>query len=342
MMPADASAPRAEPRRVLALCGGVGGAKLAFGLQQALGPALTVMVNTGDDFTHLGLAISPDIDTVLYTLSGLADPVRGWGRAGETWQFMSALRALGGEDWFQLGDLDLAMHVERTRRLASGERLSEVVADTARRLGLAARILPMSDDPVRTMVETPQGRLAFQHYFVRERCVPPVLGLSFAGAETARLLPELADLLAGDALDAVILCPSNPYLSIDPILALPGLREALARCAAPVVAVSPLIGGLAVKGPTAKIMGELGIAAGNAAIAAHYTGLVDGLVIDTGDAADAAAVAACGLACRVAPTLMTGPAERVALADACLAFARTLKSERRAKRPEETQSGSRS
>lgn len=342
MTPADAPPPCAERQRVLALCGGVGGAKLAFGLQQALGQALTVMVNTGDDFTHLGLAISPDIDTVLYTLSGLADPVRGWGRAGETWQFMSALRQLGGADWFQLGDLDLAMHVERTRRLAGGERLSQVVADTAHRLGLAARILPMSDDPVRTIVETPQGRLAFQHYFVRERCVPPVLRLGFEGAEAARILPELALLLAGDGLEAVIICPSNPYLSIDPILALPGLRDALARCAAPVVAVSPLIGGQAVKGPTAKIMGELGLEAGNAAIAAHYAGLVDGLVINTGDGTDAAAVNARGLACQVTPTLMTGPAERVALAEACLAFARTLASERRAKRPEETQSGSRS
>ncbi|MFG1343562.1 2-phospho-L-lactate transferase [Xanthobacter autotrophicus DSM 431] len=330
----------AGPRRVLALCGGVGGAKLAFGLQAALGPALTVMVNTGDDFTHLGLAISPDIDTVLYTLAGLSDPVRGWGRAGETWQFMSALRQLGGEDWFQLGDLDLAMHVERTGRLAGGARLSEVVAGTAGRLGLAARILPMSDDPVRTMVETPQGLLAFQHYFVRERCAPPVLRLSFEGAETARILPELADLLAGDGLDAVIICPSNPYLSIDPILALPGLREALALCPAPVVAVSPLIGGRAVKGPTAKIMDELGIGAGTAAIAAHYLGLADGLVIDTADAADAAGVAASGLACRVAPTLMTGPAERVALADECLAFARELGTRRRVGHAAKAQPGS--
>ncbi|MEP9347789.1 2-phospho-L-lactate transferase [Xanthobacter sp. KR7-225] len=327
---------------MLAVCGGVGGAKLAFGLQEEVGAALTVMVNTGDDFTHLGLAISPDIDTVLYTLGGLADPVRGWGRAGETWQFMTALRQLGGEDWFQLGDLDLAMHVERTRRLAGGERLSAVTADTARRLALAARVLPMSDEPVRTTVETSQGRLAFQHYFVRERCMPSVLGLRFEGAERARILPELADLLADDALCAVIICPSNPYLSIDPILALPGMREALARCAAPVVAVSPLIGGQAVKGPTAKIMGELGLAAGSAAIARHYAGLVDGLVVDTADAADADRVLAFGLSCMVAPTLMKGPQERVALARQCLAFAHELDAKRRAERPEETQPWSRS
>ena len=312
---------RAAPSRVLALCGGVGGAKLALGLQHHLGARLTVMVNTGDDFSHLGLFVSPDVDTVLFTLGGVADPARGWGREGETWRFMEALRQLGGEDWFQLGDLDLATHVERTRRLGLGEPLHSITADFARRLGVAAQIAPMSDDPVRTIVETPQGPLAFQRYFVGERCAPAVRALRFEGAESARLLPSLATLLGGDDLAAVVICPSNPYLSIDPILAVPGVREALTRRRSPVVAVSPIIGGQAVKGPTAKIMGELGLSVTNATIAAHYAGLIDGLVIDAADAAEAASL---GVATHVAPTLMRTLADRASLARACLDFAASL------------------
>ncbi len=307
---------------VLALCGGIGGAKLALGLYRHLAPgALSVAVNTGDDFEHLGLHISPDIDTVLYTLSGTDNPETGWGRADETWTFMAALEGLGGETWFRLGDGDLALHVERTRRLGAGESPSEVCAAFARRFGLDARILPMTDDPLRTVVHTPDGPLPFQHYFVRERCEPRVTGVTFAGAEAARPNPEILRALADPALAAVVICPSNPYLSIDPILAVPGMRIALGASPAPVVAVSPVVGGRAVKGPTAKIMAELGVPVTNAEIAAHYEGLIDGLVLDRADQAEAAELAVPAL---VTETVMTSLEDRIALAAAALGFAAEL------------------
>jgi LPPG:FO 2-phospho-L-lactate transferase len=236
---------------VLALSGGIGGAKLALGLYgEVPADALTVVCNTGDDFEHLGLYVSPDVDTVLYTLAGLADPERGWGRADETWSFMQALEALGGETWFQLGDGDLALHVERTRRLADGEALGDIMDDLRSRLGVRARLLPMCDGAVRTMVHTDDGIVPFQHYFVRERCRPRVTGFSFRGAEQARTPEPLRRILESETLDAIVICPSNPFISIDPILAVPGMRNALEACRAPVVAVSPIIGGRAVKGPT--------------------------------------------------------------------------------------------
>jgi len=304
---------------VVALCGGVGGAKLAFGLAQVLPPeALTIVVNTGDDFEHLGLHVSPDIDTVLYTLAGLCDPVRGWGLAGESWNFMDALGRIGGEQWFLLGDRDLATHVERTRRLRAGESPSEVTAALARALGIAQPVVPMSDDPVRTIVATAAGDLEFQRYFVAERCAPEVTGLRFAGADAARLAPGAAAALARSDLGAVIICPSNPYLSIDPILAVPGMRAALGACTAPVIAVSPLVGGRAIKGPTAKLMRELGITPDTAAIARHYAGIADRLVIDHVDAEQAAAA---GLPTLVAQTVMTSDAERIALARTVLEWA---------------------
>lgn len=306
---------------VVALCGGIGGAKLALGLERVLGPKLTVIVNTGDDFEHLGLHISPDLDTVLYTLSDLSDPERGWGRAGETWQFMEALAGLGGEAWFQLGDRDLAIHVLRTEWLRSGRSLSEFAAATAERLGIKARIVPMSDDPVRTVVHTSEGRLPFQRYFVERRCEPAVERIMFDGAAEARPAPEALATLSRPDLEAVIICPSNPYLSVDPILAVPGLREALAQAPAPVVAVSPIIGGKAVKGPTTKIMAELGFATTSAAIAAHYGDLIDGLVIDETDVADASIA---GCAVEIAPTLMRDLRDKETLARRVLAFTQRL------------------
>jgi len=310
---------------VLALCGGVGGAKLAFGLAQVL-PAedLTLVVNTGDDFEHLGLAVSPDIDTVAYTLSGLADRERGWGLTGETWTFMSALKRLGGEDWFQLGDQDLATHVERTRRLAAGESLSQITADLTRRLGLGCAVVPMSDQPVHTWIDTADGPLAFQHYFVRERCAPVAHAIRFEGAATARPSPAFATALARPDLAAILICPSNPYLSVDPILAVPGVREAIRRSAAPCVAVSPIVGGQAIKGPTAKLMTELGLTPGSAAIAAHYAGLIDGLILDDADAAEAGAVERAGIVAHVTATVMRGDEDRIALAQDTLAFAAAL------------------
>jgi LPPG:FO 2-phospho-L-lactate transferase len=310
---------------VIALCGGVGGAKLAFGLTRVLAAAdLTIVVNTGDDFEHLGLAVSPDIDTVLYTLSGLADRERGWGLAGETWGFMSALRRLGGEDWFQLGDHDLATHIERTRRLAAGETLSGVTATLATRLGLEHAIIPMSDQPVRTWVDTEIGPLAFQPYFVRERCAPVAKAVRFEGAAAARPAPAFAAALARPDLEAIVICPSNPFLSVDPILAIPGVREAIKSAAAPAVAVSPIVGGEAIKGPAAKLMRELGQTPGVVAIAAHYRGLIDGLVIDTADAADADRL---GAPAHVTATVMRSDEDRVTLAAETLTFAATLRAD---------------
>jgi LPPG:FO 2-phospho-L-lactate transferase len=312
------SIPRAEARRVIALCGGVGGAKLAFGLERTVGEDLTLIVNTGDDFDHLGLAISPDIDTVLYTLGDRADKDRGWGRAAETWAFMASLDELGGETWFQLGDRDLALHVWRTHQLRSGRTLTEIVVDVARRLAIRASVLPMSDDPVRTIVETAEGSLAFQRYFVERRCAPALRGVRFEGADRAAATRAVRDALTGSDLRAIVICPSNPYLSIDPILATPGVCALIKAANAPVVAVSPLIGGAAVKGPTAKIMGELKIPATPAAIADHYRGLIDGLVVDGVDAADCASL---GVATKVTRTLMIDDADRVQLARDVLAFA---------------------
>lgn len=269
----------------IALCGGVGGAKLAYGLSRVLkGDDLTIVVNTGDDFEHLGLHISPDIDTVVYTLSGLANPETGWGRAGETWTFMEALRALGEEDWFLLGDGDLAMHVARTHRLRDGETLSDVCAGVCERLGIGPAIVPMSDEPVRTVVETDDGVLQFQDYFVRRKCEPAVRRIAFDGAQQAEPSPGFLAATAHADLAGIIICPSNPYLSVDPLLAVPGIRAALEARKVPAIAVSPIVGGAAIKGPTAKIMGELCIAAEVATVAKHYAGLIDGLIADNADA----------------------------------------------------------
>ncbi len=271
--------------RIVALTGGVGGAKLCLGLQRVLPPdSLRIIVNTGDDFDHLGLRICPDVDTTLYTLGGLANSEMGLGRQDETWTFMRTLETLGGETWFRLGDGDLALHVERTRRLASGDTLTDFTADVATRFGIGAQVLPMSDDPVRTVVNTPAGEIGFQEYFVRNRCAPIVTGLRFAGAETARLSTAVTQALREDGLRAILIAPSNPYLSVDPILALPGMRAALRGCAVPVIAVTPIIGDAAVKGPTAKIMKELGITPSPLAVIEHYRGLIDGFVLDSRDA----------------------------------------------------------
>jgi LPPG:FO 2-phospho-L-lactate transferase len=307
---------------VVALSGGIGGAKLALGLSRVIaGADLLVVANTGDDFEHLGLAISPDLDTVMYALAGLDDPQRGWGRRDETWHFMDALAVLGGETWFRLGDRDLATHVERTRRLAAGESLSTITADYCRRLGIAARVLPMTDDRVRTRLRTSAGWLDFQDYFVRRRCGPAVLELSYDGAAVARAQPEVIAALGDPRLRAVVICPSNPYLSIEPMLAIPALREAIATCRAPVVAVSPIIAGRAVKGPTAKIMCELGLPASAAAVARRYCDLLDGYVLDHADAAAAGELA---MPTTVAQALMRTLEDREVLARHVLAAADNL------------------
>jgi LPPG:FO 2-phospho-L-lactate transferase len=308
--------------RILALCGGVGGAKLALGLYRVLPPRdLVLCVNTGDDFEHLGLHVSPDLDTVMYTLADLDNPETGWGRRGETWTFMQALEALGGETWFRLGDGDLATHIERTRRLRGGESLTAVTHDFARRLGIEAALLPMSDDPVRTVVETSEGVMPFQRYFVGRRCEPAVRRILFEGSERAEPNPAVMAALSAPDLALVVICPSNPYLSVDPILAVPALRQALVDCAAPVVAVSPLIGGRAVKGPTGKIMAELAMPLTQATIARHYAGLIDGIMIDTVDQQEAATLP---LATRTTRTLMSTLDDRVRLAREVLDFGASL------------------
>ena len=314
-------------RPVVALCGGVGGAKLALGLNRLIGANLTVVVNTGDDFEHLGLHISPDIDTVVYTLGGLSDIERGWGRADETWNFMASLGDLGGETWFRLGDRDLAMHVERTRALRDGTSLTNFTTATAHRLGIAAKILPMSDDRVETNVVTADGPLPFQRYFVGLQCAPVVKRLEFKNAPHAAASAEVLAALRNPDLAAVIVCPSNPYLSLDPVLAVADIRKALDDVAAPIVAVSPLIGGQAVKGPTAKIMAELGVPANSAAIASHYP-FLDGLIIDETDRAEAGKA---GVPVHVTSTWMRSLEDRDRLAADCLDFAAQLASGERRK-----------
>jgi LPPG:FO 2-phospho-L-lactate transferase len=308
---------------IVALSGGVGGAKLAHGLSLALPPEeLSIIVNTGDDFRHLGLYIAPDLDSVMYALAELSDPVRGWGRRDETWTFMEALKGLGGETWFQLGDGDLAMHVERSWRLAQGAGLSEVTAHLCRALGIAARVLPMSDDAVRTRVRTAEGWLDFQEYFVHRRCKPAVREFLFAGAETARAQPDALAALERRDLRAIIICPSNPFVSVEPILAVPGLRAAIRQSQAPVVAVTPIIGGKTIKGPAAKMMTELGLDVSGAAVARRYAGLIDGFVIDR---ADEFPDPLPGVTFFSAATLMNSTADRLRLARDVLQAADTLR-----------------
>jgi len=308
---------------VVALSGGIGGAKLALGLRRVLpGDELLIVANTGDDFEHLGLSVSPDLDTLMYTLAGVANPETGWGRRDETWSFMAALEELGGETWFRLGDRDLATHVERTRRLRAGESLSAVTADLCRKLGVAPRILPMSDDPVRTRVLTETGWIDFQDYFVRQQCRPVVRRLAFAGADAARAHPDFLAALRRPDLRAVVVCPSNPFISVEPIFSLGGVREALASCAAPVIAVSPIIGGRAVKGPTAKMMAELGLSVSAATVARRYADLLDGYVVDH---ADADLLRDIEPRVFLANTLMTTLDDREALARTVLAAADELR-----------------
>jgi LPPG:FO 2-phospho-L-lactate transferase len=308
---------------IVALAGGVGGARLAVGLARVLPPReLTVVVNTGDDFEHLGFTICPDLDTVMYTLAGAHNPATGWGRAQESWQCIDEIKRLGGPGWFQLGDRDLAVHVLRGEALRRGVPLSKVTRDLAERFGVRHAILPMSDTPVRTRVKTRTAELAFQDYFVRLRCKPRVEGFRFAGARKAAPPPVLQRLLASKNIEAVVICPSNPFVSVAPILAVPAIRAWLKARAFPVLAVSPIIGGAAVKGPAAKMMRELGVAPSALAIARHYGAWVDHWVIDNADAALAPRIAALGKRVLVTDTLMSSRAKSAALAKHVLAATR--------------------
>jgi len=322
---------------IAALAGGVGGAKFAHGLAQIIYPrihtnnheliredswrladhSLTVVVNVGDDFDHLGLRICPDLDTVIYTLAGIANPETGWGTAGETWHAMDMLGRYGGETWFRLGDRDLGMHLFRTAALRQGRRLTDIVADACGRLGVAARVLPATDSPVPTIVETDQGALAFQEYFVHRRCEPAVRDVRFDRIESAQPTGEV--IAALDAADLVVVCPSNPFVSIDPILALGDLRERLKR--KPVVAVSPIIGGQAVKGPAAKMLRELGYEPSPLSVARHYADFLDMFVIDRVDAGQTLEIERAGIRVLVTDALMKSVEDRARLAHDVIQFA---------------------
>jgi LPPG:FO 2-phospho-L-lactate transferase len=302
--------------KIVAFAGGVGGAKFAHGLSHVLAPEdLTVIVNTGDDFDHYGLYICPDLDTVCYTLAGMANPETGWGRADETWNVIENAVRLGGPAWFRLGDRDLGTHLERTRRLQEGATLSQITQDFCRAWGVQATILPMSDQPVRTIVETEEGELAFQEYFVHRRCEPRVTGFRFEGAALAE--PAEGTREAIRSADVVILCPSNPWVSIDPIL------QVLKTIERPVVAVSPIIGGQTVKGPAAKMYRELGIEPSALAVARHYCDLASGFVFDELDRDLESQIRSLGMRTLVTNTLMKSHEDRKRLAAAVIDFVGT-------------------
>ena len=311
--------------RVVALAGGVGGAKLAEGLYRVLPPDhLSVVVNTADDLDLYGLRVCPDLDTVLYTLAGLADPSQGWGIAGDTFATLDLLGRYGAPTWFRLGDRDLATHIRRTELLRGGARLTAVMEGLARALDVRARLLPRCDEPVTPRGRPADGVLDFQDYFVRRRHGDPVLGLEFAGINTARVTDEARTTVAGAT--AIVLCPSNPFVSVAPILAVPGLRDLLHTSGAPIVAVSPIVGGQALRGPAAAMLAALGHEVSALGVARLYQGLAHGFVLDEEDSALAPAVEALGLRALVTPAVMWGPDDRRRLAAAVLSLAQDVRS----------------
>jgi LPPG:FO 2-phospho-L-lactate transferase len=312
---------------IVALAGGVGGAKMAQGLQAALPPGdLTVVVNTADDFELHGLCISPDLDTVIYTLAGIADPVNGWGVAGDTRNTLDAIARYGQEPWFLLGDQDFATHILRTERLRAGTPLSVVTTELSGALGIRNQIVPMTDDRVATLIDTPVGRLEFQDYFVARRQSDDVLSVTFAGMEQATAHPDA--LAAIREADAVVIAPSNPIVSVAPILATPGVREALADTLAPIVAVSPIVGGHALKGPAAQMLATLGHEVSALGVARLYADLIEGFVVDFVDRELAPAVELVGPRVLVTATVMGDEAGRRRLASEVLDFAASLARER--------------
>ena len=311
--------------KVTLLAGGVGAARLLRGLAALVRPSrLTVIVNTADDDVFHGLQVSPDVDTILYTLAGLSDPGRGWGLLGDTFQAVDALEKYGVDTWFRLGDRDLATHLFRTQRLAAGAPLSEVTAEQTRSLGVKVRVLPMTDGRVRTQIDTAQGRLSFQEYLVRERARPSVRSIRYAGIRTAKPAPGV--LAAIEQADVVVIAPSNPFVSIGPILGLAGVRAAVRRATAPVVAVSPLIGGRPVKGPADRMMRSLGMKPSPLPLAELYKDLLDGMVIDTADRSFVPALEERGLRVATTNTLMKTPTRSTAVAREVLSLADSVRS----------------
>ncbi|HCU89277.1 MAG TPA: 2-phospho-L-lactate transferase [Gammaproteobacteria bacterium] len=315
-----------KTERYVAITGGVGGAKLCLGLAHNLNAEqATFVVNIGDDFEHLGLHISPDLDTLTYTLAGVSNPELGWGRQGETWNCITALAEIGGDDWFNLGDKDLAIHLRRTEMLKSGLTLTEVTEKLTRSFSIEHKVLPVSDDRVRTIAHTEIGSLDFQHYFVREKCVPPVRGFDFEGCARAQLTSQVQAAFGDPDLAGIIICPSNPFVSIDPMLAIPSLVGALRKSQVPVVAITPIVGGEAVKGPTAKIMKELDIPVTALAVAEHYSGLIDGFIVDQQDSVLTKGISKLGIETIVAQTVMVTLPDRVKLAGETIEFLRRLR-----------------
>jgi len=306
--------------KVCILSGGVGGAKLVLGMSEILDPKeFIVVANTGDDFVHLGLHISPDIDTLVYTLAGMVDEKRGWGLKDESWNFLSAVRDLGGETWFNLGDKDLAMHVERTKELKAGVSLSQVTKKLSAALGVKIDIVPMADSSVATTILTDDGPLAFQHYFVRDKCNPKVKGFKFEGLDKARPADGINRFNA-ERQRALLIAPSNPFVSIDPILGIPKLRETFIGSCQVKLAVSPIVGGIAIKGPAAKMMSELGIPSTATEVARHYLGLIDGIVIDEVDRDQASQIESLGIKPFVTKTIMSTLDDKIGLATDCIEY----------------------
>ena len=312
---------RACSNGLCVLSGGVGGAKLVLGLSRTLNNEdFMTIVNTGDDFVHLGLKICPDIDTIIYTLAELVDQERGWGLKDESWNFLDKTKLLGGEGWFNLGDKDLATHVHRTQRLAKGEDLTSITKNLASSLGVEAKLVPMTNDIVSTVVETPEEDLAFQHYFVRDRCLPTVKGFRFEGVKSSVINPLIQEYARANHKSAILLAPSNPFVSIDPILNVPAMTDKLVGMKGPKIAISPIINSKAVKGPAAKMMQELGVPSTSIEIANHYKGLIDAIVIDHADAPLSEKIEDLGIKVFITNTVMHSLNEKITLANECLNF----------------------
>ena len=308
--------------KIIAISGGIGGAKLALGLDRIM-PAsnLSIVANTGDDFEHLGLYISPDVDTLLYTLAELNNTELGWGRRDESWNFAEAAAALGMETWFQLGDRDLATHLYRSQRLRQGLKLSEVVDELRVKFGIASQIIPMSDEPVRTTLRTSAGTLNFQEYFVKNRCEPVVQEIFYEGIQSATITTQLLTALDDPELAAIVICPSNPFLSVQPILELPGIKAKLGESNKPIIVVSPIIGGKSVKGPTSKLMQELGLDCEVTSIAEIYKDIASDIIIDTADQSLVKDIKGTGLIAHTASIMMNKLQDKTSLAEKVLQIA---------------------
>lgn len=309
--------------KVVALAGGGGGAKLVDGLAQILLSDLTVIVNTGDDFNHFGLRICPDIDSVCYTLGGMANPSTGWGCRDETWNALDAIRKLGGPDWFNLGDRDLGTHLERTRRLSDGQSLSEITRFFCQRWEIKPSVLPMSDSPIPTMVLTENGELSFQDYFVRQKCLPEVRGFRYSGVEDAQPSPGVLNAIHDASL--IVICPSNPWVSIDPILSISAIRSALIN--KPVLAVSPIIGGKVVKGPAGKMFSEMGYDSTSLSVVNHYGNLLNGFVLDRLDEKYEPKIRSLGINVLMTQTIMRTAEDRRQLANDVISFGTWIQSD---------------